>query len=191
MTESSCIPIFRGALEPSVGAGSPSSAHGPLTLISGSSISTSMGYSRAPQKRRHIGELRQRSLQPPVVVRFCEAALLDEVRLPGQPLLLVLDLLASGEQFTGAVLQPPLPLAHLDCSPRKVRRAALSMTRLAAISRVVLRILTASMASLALNSGLWERRALTSGTTFQGKCPASVDNDESVEKDQASSQCHR
>jgi hypothetical protein len=55
----------------------------------------------------------------------------------------------------------------------------------AAISWIVLRPLIASMATLALNSGLWVRRLLNScgegcaygGSPFQGRCPASEVND--------------
>jgi hypothetical protein len=55
----------------------------------------------------------------------------------------------------------------------------------AAISWIVLRPLIASMATLALNSGLWVRRLLNSfgegfaygGNPFQGRCPASEVND--------------
>jgi hypothetical protein len=55
----------------------------------------------------------------------------------------------------------------------------------AAISWIVLRPLIASMATLALNSGLWVRRFLNScgegcaygGSPFQGRCPASEVND--------------
>lgn len=46
-----------------------------------------------------------------------------------------------------------------------------------AISRIVLRPLIASMATLALNSGLWLRRLLISGSPFQGRYPASKVND--------------
>jgi hypothetical protein len=55
----------------------------------------------------------------------------------------------------------------------------------AAISQIVLRPLIASMATLALNSGLWVRRLLNScgeccayaRSPFQGRCPASEVND--------------
>ena len=47
----------------------------------------------------------------------------------------------------------------------------------AAISWIVLRPLIASMATLALNSGLWVRRLLIGGSPFQGRCPASEVND--------------
>jgi hypothetical protein len=40
-----------------------------------------------------------------------------------------------------------------------------------------LRPLIASMATLALNSGLWVRRLLMVGAPFQGWCPASEVND--------------
>jgi hypothetical protein len=40
-----------------------------------------------------------------------------------------------------------------------------------------LRPLIASMATLALNSGLWVRRLLIGGSPFQGRCPASEVND--------------
>jgi len=47
----------------------------------------------------------------------------------------------------------------------------------AAISWIVLRPLIASMATLALNSGLWVRRLLIGGSPDQGRCPASEVND--------------
>ena len=55
----------------------------------------------------------------------------------------------------------------------------------AAISWIVLRPLIASMATLALNSGLWVRRLLNSfgegfaysGSPYQGLCPVSEVND--------------
>jgi hypothetical protein len=47
----------------------------------------------------------------------------------------------------------------------------------AAICWIVLRPLIASMATLALNSGLWVRRLLIGGSPFQGRCPASEVND--------------
>ena len=47
----------------------------------------------------------------------------------------------------------------------------------AAISWIDLRPLIASMATLALNSGLWVRRLLIGGSPFQGRCPASEVND--------------
>jgi hypothetical protein len=65
----------------------------------------------------------------------------------------------------------------------------------AAISWIVLRSLIASMATLALNSGLWVRRLLNSfgegyaygGSPFQGRCPASEVNDGAVQKSQTTS----
>ena len=47
----------------------------------------------------------------------------------------------------------------------------------AAISWIVLRPLIASMATLALNSGLWVRRLLIGGSPYQGWYPASEVND--------------
>jgi len=47
----------------------------------------------------------------------------------------------------------------------------------AAISWIVMRPLIASMATLALNSGLWVRRLLIGGSPDQGWYPASEVND--------------
>jgi hypothetical protein len=57
----------------------------------------------------------------------------------------------------------------------------------AEISRSVLRPLNASMATLALNSGLWVRLLLIGGSPFQGWCPASKANDKSCSKTQTTS----
>ena len=47
----------------------------------------------------------------------------------------------------------------------------------AAISWIVMGPLIASIATMALKSGLWVRRLLIGGSPFQGRCPASEVND--------------
>ena len=95
------------------------------------------------------------------------ADLLEQLSFLGLALLLGRALLASRKQFTGTIQQLPLPLAHLDRMDGVV----------GGISWIVLRPLIASMATLALNSGLWVRRLLIGGSTFQGWYPASEVND--------------
>lgn len=50
----------------------------------------------------------------PLQLQLQPSDLLEQLRLLGLPFLLVLGLLASGEQLAGAIQQLPLPLAHLD-----------------------------------------------------------------------------
>lgn len=53
-----------------------------------------------------------------------------------------------------------------------------------AFSKVVLWQLIAFMATFALSSGLWVRRLLIGGSSFQGWCSASESNDGNVKKNQ-------
>jgi len=62
--------------------------------------------SRASEQLRLFFEPLQLHLQPP--------DLLEQLSLLGLSLLLVLALLAPGEQLAGAIEELPLPLAHLD-----------------------------------------------------------------------------
>ena len=50
----------------------------------------------------------------PLQLHLKPADLLEQLRLLGLPLVLVLSLLAPDEQLAGSIEQLPLPLAHLD-----------------------------------------------------------------------------
>ena len=65
-----------------------------------------MRSSWASEQLRFFFEPLQLHLQPP--------DLLEQLCFLGLPLLLVLALLAAGEQLAGTIQQLPLPLAHLD-----------------------------------------------------------------------------
>ena len=87
--------------------------------------------------------------------------LLEQLSLFGMNLLLVLGFLAPREQLAGSVEQLPLPLDHMDGVNGVISRDLLD--RLAAADHL--------QATRALNSGLWVRRLLMSGSPISGAIP--------------------
>ena len=114
----------------------------------------------------------------PLQLHLEPADLLEQLSPLGLPLLLFLGLLTPDEQLAGSIEQLPLTLAHLDwVAAQGALHGATPLAWSAAISCIVLRPLITSMATLALNSGLWVRRSLIGGSHIQGWCPASEVND--------------